>query len=197
MESILHHIRTDYNTTMKYRGHYCTPKFSEGEKTYYGDVAGVKDIPMIEAADLDDFERLFHLAVDEYLDGRREERSRQFWSGIVAIITIIVVLGVAIVTCPKKEQHDATLINRISTVLSDELDQKGDDGFAALGLWFGSAIIEHAIKSSLSVNDYVLFSVGRYKSEGEWKIISVGAFGHVFTASKGQIKQAVKEYTNS
>ena len=49
---------------MKYRNYYCTPKFSDGEKMYYGDVEGVPEIAMIEAENLDDFERLFK---EEYL----------------------------------------------------------------------------------------------------------------------------------
>ena len=55
---------------MKYRNYYCSPKFSDGDKSYFGNVDGVPEIPMIEAANLDDFERLFHQAVDDYIDSR-------------------------------------------------------------------------------------------------------------------------------
>lgn len=63
---------------MRYRNDYCTPKFPDGEKTYFCDVEDAPEISMIEAATLDDFERLFHQAVDDYLDRRRcENRYRR------------------------------------------------------------------------------------------------------------------------
>ena len=90
---------------MKYRNHYCSPKYSDGDKCYYGNVEGFPQIPTIEVASIDDFERLFHQAVD----------------------------------------------------------------------------------------DYVVCSVGKYSYDGKDQVVSVGAFGHVFTIPKEKLKQAINE----
>jgi len=179
---------------MKYRNYYCTPKYSDGDKIYYGEVGGVPDIPMIEAANLDDFERLFHQAVDDYLDGRREEKPQTKWGLIIAIAVVALLLVAAIATCPKKEQHVAFLADRVSTIVSEELEQQGGGGdLAPLGLLIGNAIIAPAVNNSLTVNDYFLFSVGKLSQEGKDTTVSIGAFGRIFTASKERMKQILQD----
>ena len=81
---------------MKYRNYYCTPKFSDGEKMYYGDVEGAPEIPMIEAGTIDEFERLFHGAVDDYLDRRQAVKHRTRWGLIVTLLAIIGILLAAV-----------------------------------------------------------------------------------------------------
>ena len=89
---------------MKYRNHYCSPKYSDGDKCYYGDVDGVPEIETIEAATIDDFERLFHQAVDDYLGKKsfiRPEK-RNVW---IPILVAAAVIFLALVTCPDKGKH--------------------------------------------------------------------------------------------
>ena len=179
---------------MKYRNYYCTPKLSEGDNAYYGDVEGAPDIPMIEAATLDDFERLFHQAVDDYLDRRGAVRSKTNWGLIITLVAIAAIIITAIATCPKKDRHVAFLSDRINTIVTEELAESGGGGdLAPLGLLFGNAIVVPLVEKSLTVNDYFLFSVGKIAVDGKEKVVTVGAFGHVFSASKEQMKKALKD----
>lgn len=179
---------------MRYRNYYCTPKFSDGEKGYYGDVDGAPEIPMIEAATLDDFERLFHQAVDDYLDRRGGARPRTKWGLIITLVAIAAVMVAAIASCPKKDQHVAFLTDRINTIITEELEESGGGGdLAPLGLLFGNAIVVPLIEKTLTVNDYFLFSVGKISIEGKENTVTVGAFGHIFSASKEQMKKALKD----
>ena len=179
---------------MRYRNYYCTPIFSDGEKTYYGDVEGAPEISMIEAATLDDFERLFHQAVDDYLDRRGAARPKTSWGLIIPLVAIAAVIVVVIASCPKKDQHVAFLTDRINTIVTEELAQQGGGGdLAPLGLLFGNAIVVPLVEKTLTVNDNFLFSVGKFPIDGEEKTVTVGAFGHIFSASKEKMKQALKD----
>lgn len=179
---------------MKYRNYYCTPKFSDGEKTYYGDVEGAPEIPMIEAATLDDFERLFHQAVDDYLDRRGGVKPKTNWGLIITLVVIAAVIVAAIASCPKKDQHVAFLTDRINTIVTEELAESGGGGdLAPLGLIFGNAIVVPLVEKTLTVNDNFLFSVGKIPIDGKEKVVTVGAFGHIFSASKEQMKKALKD----
>ena len=177
---------------MKYRNHYCSPKYSDGDKCYYGNVEGVPQIPTIEAASIDDFERLFHQAVDDYLDRKSGPRSSAHWGRIITLLLIIGLIVAAIFTCPKKEQHVAAISDKVSSVLRDELSEDADD-FEALGVLLGSALATPFIKNSIYVKDYVVFSVGKFSFQGEENLVSIGLLGHVFTASRENMKQAVDE----
>jgi hypothetical protein len=175
---------------MRYRNYYCTPKYSEGDKTYYGNVNGVPDIPIIEAENLDDFERLFHQAVDDYLDHRRKARSKTRWGMIISLLVIISILVVLVLTCPKKDQHVEALMENITYVLGDAA---GEDDLKLLGSVIGSAIAKPVVNSFLVVDDMVIFSIGHIEYDGQDNIVSVGVLGHVFTASKEQIKSQLEQ----
>lgn len=179
---------------MKYRNYYCTPKFSDGEKMYYGQVEGAPDIPMIEAATLDDFERLFHQAVDDYLDRRGAVRLKTNWGLIITLVAIAAIIITAIATCPKKDRHVAFLTDRINVIVTEELEEHGGGGdLAPLGLLFGNAIVVPLVEKTLTVNDNFLFSIGKIPIDGKETVVTVGAFGHIFSASKEQMKNALND----
>ena len=176
---------------MRYRNYYCTPKYSDGERMYFGDVEGAPEIPMIEAETIDDFERLFHEAVDDYLDRRRSAKPRTQWGLIIAILVIIGLLAAMVLTCPKKEQHVNVLNEKFSYILSDTVDS--NDDFKVLGAMLGSAISKQVLNMYLIVDDHILFSVGRLEYKGENNLLSVGAFGHIFTISNKELKRRVEQ----
>ncbi len=179
---------------MKYRNYYCTPKYSDGEKMYYGDVQGAPEIPMIEAENLDDFEQLFHQAVDDHLDRRRTDKPKTNWGLIITLVAIVGLIVAAVATCPKKVEHVAFLTDRINVIVTEELEQSGGGGdLAPLGLMFGNAIVVPLVEKFLNVNDNFLFSVGKISVDGQEKTVTVGAFGHIFSASKEQMKKALKD----
>lgn len=176
---------------MRYRNYYCSPKYSDGERMYYGDVEGAPEIPMIEADTIDDFERLFHQAVDDYLDRRQAAKPHTKWGLIIAILVIIGLLVAMALTCPKKEQHVTVLTEKMNYILSDTVDSQDD--FKVLSAMFGSAIAKQVLNMYLTVDDYVLFSVGRIEYKGENNLLSVGAFGHIFTISNEELKRRVEQ----
>ena len=178
---------------MKYRNYYCSPRYSEGDKAYYGNVEGAPQIPMIEAGSLEDFERLLHQAIDDYLERKSIRRSSSNWGRIIFLLAVIGVIVASILTCPKKEQHIAAISNVVSSILNDELTEDSD-GFETLGVMLGNAIAAPIIRNSITVDDYIVCSIGKYNYQGDEQVVSIGAFGHVFTVSKEKVKKAIKEF---
>jgi hypothetical protein len=183
---------------MKYRNYYCTPKFSDGEKMYYGDVEGVPEIAMIEAENLDDFERLFKEAVDDYLSGKRESKPRKSLGWIIAAAVVVALLGIAVVTCPDKQAHKDAILSVINEKLNENIQKNtkdGDEGLAVLGASLGTSISGWILDSGLTVDNRFIYSVGKFNTGKEIKKVSVGVFGHVFTFSKEDVDKILKELT--
>ena len=176
---------------MKYKKYYCSRKYSETEKVYYGNVEATPEIPMIEAESIDDFERLFHQAVDDFLDGHKEAASGKKWRAAISALVIIGLLVAMVLTCPKKEQHGEVLSDRITYVIGDQLGL--DDDLSVIGTMLGGAAAKKLLDTYLIVDDYFLISVGRSNYKGEKHIVSFGVLGHVFCASREQMVRNVEE----
>ena len=183
---------------MQYRNFYCTPKFSDGEKMYFGDVEGTPEIPMIEAENLDDFKRLFKQAVDDYISsGKRAKPKKSPW-WIIVLAVIIALLGIAVVTCPDKQAHKDAILAVINEKLNENIQKNakdGNDGLAILGASIGTSITGWILDSGLSVDNRFIYSVGKFNTGKEIKQVSVGVFGHVFTFSKKDVDKVLKELT--
>ncbi len=176
---------------MKYKNYKSLPVFSYSEKLYYGSVEGVSEIPDIEAPTLEEYEALFHQAVDDYLRSRRISTSQVKWGPIVVLVIAVSVLIALVVSCPKKSDHAEVLADRITSVINDEM---GDDSvMLALSSLFGGSISKYVVNNCVDVKDYVLFSVGMFKYEGKSNTASIGILGHVFTVSEERLKKELEQ----
>lgn len=52
---------------MEYEGCFSTPEYDEESECYHGHLEGIKDLVTWEAETLEDCEKEFHLAVDDYM----------------------------------------------------------------------------------------------------------------------------------
>ena len=179
---------------MKYRNYYINPKFSEGEKVYYGNVSGAPEIELIEAASIEDFERLFHDAVDDYLDSKRTHKSNIKTGLIVTIVCIVALIVLALVTCPDKKKHVEVLKDRMSVVINEQAAvNENTSDLEAVGIALFNGLMGRMLDNYITVDDYALFSVGKSTIKGSEGVVSFGVFGHVFTKSKEEIKKQLNE----
>lgn len=171
---------------MKYRNCYCTTDFREDDQRYHGTITGLFE-GEISASNMDDFIEKFHQKVDDYIERKTAEQKRRRWViwGIVAAIIVI-----AVVTCPKKDKHVSVLTDRFNAAYA--LQNTGLDGLEILGGMLVGSIATSLLDSYLTVDDYVLFSIGRFTFDGERSLISIGAFGHIITKSVKQMQEAMK-----
>lgn len=178
---------------MKYRDLYISPKYSQGDGVYYGNVSGVPEIEMIEAANIDDFERLFHDAVDTYLAEKKGHSSKKRLRWLYFVIPLAALIVIALLTCPDKNKHVDVLKDKVGSVLNEQLIGDSTDGLEMFGVALINGVLGQYIKNYLTVEDYALFNVGKSTIGGETNIVSIGAFGHVFSVPRKTLEKRLKE----
>lgn len=107
---------------------------------------------------------------------------------------LVAVVVLAVVTCPDKRDHKDAIMSVINERISEEIG--GDDGWAALGATLGTSVSEWVLDKGLYVDNYFVCSIGKFNTGKEYKRVSVGVFGHVFTFSKDDVDEVLKELAN-
>lgn len=175
---------------MKYRDFTSTPRYSNAENKYYGGINEIPEAQTLEASTLEEYECAFHDAVDEYISAQNKiTASNKRWRKFIAPLILLGLIIVMIISCPNKEQHTESLTDTISSVLLD-----GEDpDIVSLGKMLGNPVSRLIVNTYVTVDDYVLCSIGRFDYEGEKHIVSVGILGHVFTMPKSKIKRRMEQ----
>lgn len=125
-------------------------------------------------------------------DGKRRRRRAVKWLAAAAVVFFIL-----LITCPGEERHRQTVVDEIVEAAQREVPwQSGDD--TPLGSFSGtignlivSRFADAVVGQFMSVDNYVIFSVGTIRYGGETKTISFGILGHVFTFDADDIGKAV------
>jgi hypothetical protein len=116
---------------------------------------------------------------------------------IILIITgVLLIIGA--LTNPTQDRHKEAVKNKLNVIMQKSIkdSMKNSDSGAeqigsALGLMLGGAILDRMIESTISSDNYVLFSTTKATWEGKAKIIGVGVFGNVFISD--EIDKALKD----
>lgn len=178
---------------MKYRNIYISPKYSEGDKVYYGTVSGVPEIDMIEAETIEEFESRFHDAVDEYMMGKKVQQTKKGSRWLYYVLPLLALIVIALLTCPDKSKHVEVLKDKIGSVLNEQMIDEDSDGFEFLGMALVNGVLGKYINNYVTVNDYALFNVGKATLDGKTFPVSVGLFGHVFSVPRKIIEERLNE----
>ena len=178
---------------MKYRNIHISPKYSEGERVYYGSVPGVPEIDMIEAATQEEFERLFHEAVDEYLLEKRVSTPKRKKGWLYFVSALIALVVIALLTCPDKSKHVEVLKDKVGSVLNEQLIDENSNELEFLGMALVNGVLGKYINNYVTVNDYALFNVGKATLDGKTFPVSIGVFGHVFSVPRKIIEERLNE----
>ena len=108
---------------------------------------------------------------------------------IKIILLLIVVAGIMFFTCPEEERHIDKLTNEIIET-AQKGQNNGEDNDLLENL--GNAIVETIsekvvhiyVKSQLKVDNYQIINVGKMYYDGEKRVVTIGAFNHVFCLVK-------------
>ena len=122
-----------------------------------------------------------------------KSKTRTKNSLLIALVTLVALIVIASLTCPDKGKHTDALSDKVSSIIADET-RDDDSGVAQLGMLLGNAVSGAMIKNLVTVDDCFLFSIGKVYSGDEEHVVSVGVFGHVFTASKERIKEEINSF---
>ncbi len=108
---------------------------------------------------------------------------------LIRTIFILAILAVAMMfTCPDREKH----VEKISSEMVKSSHEHHDNEDTGVLQDIGNAILgtvneklAHAwVNSQLKVTEYKVINVGKMYYKGEERVVSVGAFNHVFCMVK-------------
>lgn len=122
---------------------------------------------------------------------------------LIVLIVIAAIAGLAIATCPDTDSHKAALTNVISAAVNDEAnssdsasgsDDAIDKMFRQISDSWTQRVIATAVDNLIHVDNHIFYSTGKVRYDGKDHTVSVGAFGHVFTVDKEDIKAVAEQY---
>lgn len=175
---------------MKYKNFTSTPRYSNAEKMYYGGIEEIPEAKTLEAPTIEDFERAFHDAVDDYIISKKgiTANNKKRLNFIFPLILLGLVVAMAL-SCPKKEQHRDSLTDKLSSVILED----ADSDIAIVSHMLGNPISKFIVDTYVTVDDYFLCSIGKFDHNGKTSIVSVGILGHVFTLPKSTLKRQMEQ----
>ena len=118
------------------------------------------------------------------------------------LLTLVVLVAVMVVTCPKTEQHKEVLSTVITTTVNDAVNDNDnltgntfiDNAFKTVSNAFAGKVIETAVDNLVTVDNYVVCSLGKVHYDGKEHIVSLGVFGHIFTVDEDDLREAAEQY---
>jgi hypothetical protein len=105
---------------------------------------------------------------------------------IKTLIVLAILAGVMLFTCPEEERH----IEKMTQEIVKSSQQDNDDaGFLesignAIAGSISEAVVKVYVKSQLKVENYYVLNVGKMYYDGEKRVVTIGAFNHVFCLVK-------------
>ncbi len=128
---------------------------------------------------------------------------------LIAALILAIVFATMVFTCPDRAAHERAIQEVTKQWVNDKVDEKLN-GITGMGGVMGDFInkivkqitgvgTDKAINRYLDVKNYVVCSVGRISvGDTKDKMVSLGAFGHVFTFDKQDLEklwaQAMDDY---
>ena len=121
---------------------------------------------------------------------------------IGTLLTLVILVAVMVVTCPKTEQHKEVLSTVITTTVNDAVNDNDnltgntfiDNAFKTVSNAFAGKVIETAVDNLVTVDNYVVCSLGKVHYDGKDHIVSLGVFGHIFTVDEDDLQEAAEQY---
>ena len=109
-------------------------------------------------------------------------------------IGIIVVIAIALMaTTPDKQQHHDTIKEVLSRAVNAELRDNNIDGaVASIGSVFAMNAVDEFLNRSLLIRDHRFYNIGVIDYDGEFQMVSVGVFNHVYTVDENQARELIK-----
>ena len=163
-----------------------------------GNPVKTEDIPFVEARPI------IQAAPQEAAQQAQPAPKKKSHTGclIGILLTIVALVAVMIVTCPKTEQHKEVLSTVITTTVNDAVNDNDnitgntfiDNAFRTVSNAFAGKVIETAVDNLVTVDNYVVCSLGKVHYDGKDHIVSLGIFGHIFTVDEDDLQEAAERY---
>ena len=113
---------------------------------------------------------------------------------LIPLLLLGIVVAAAL-TCPDKHAHRIAVNGVIKEVVQEKVSEYAGEGVGNFVTRIVTPATDWIIDQGLTVKNCFLFSVGKFKTSDGARTVSVGVFGHIFTFSKEDVKDALKDYS--
>ncbi len=109
---------------------------------------------------------------------------------LISFFFIALVLVLAAISNPSEEKHQAVLKAKLKKHLNDKMEEESEQGneigdlLKGFGKALGGVVIDAAVETKVSSDDYLIFSLTRIDYDGEEHMVGLGLFGQVFITQK-------------
>jgi hypothetical protein len=104
---------------------------------------------------------------------------------------IVIVVILLIFTCPDSRTHKDKIQSVVTSAIDDKLGEQDNELLKTIGIMISTKFVEMAITDKVTVENYLLFSIGYHYNNGERQIVSFGILNHVFTISEEQVRNRI------
>lgn len=112
------------------------------------------------------------------------------------LILLAFILLIAFFSNPKSEEHKEYFRMKLSGIVEELLAEKSDNAFVlGFGKMLGDEVIKEFLKS-ISIDNYLFFSLTKMNWASESKIVGFGIFGRVYITNeinKEKVKGVISE----
>ena len=115
------------------------------------------------------------------------EKKKKGW---IAWVIVGGLLLIAMLTCPKKQDH----IQALAEKLAAQTDLSGETNkLDALFTVAFNKLSEYTLEASVTTDDYLFFSIGKLFHKDSKVAVSFGLFGHVFTVPLSKLQELIQD----
>ena len=108
---------------------------------------------------------------------------------IKTIIVLAILAGIMFFTCPEEEKHVDKLTQEIVASANDSQKDDAESNIIedignAIAGTLSEKVVHLYVKSQLKVENYYVLNVGKMYYDGDKRVVTIGAFNHVFCLVK-------------
>lgn len=108
---------------------------------------------------------------------------------IKTIIVLAILAGIMFFTCPEEEKHVDKLTKEIVASANDSQKDDAESNIIedlgnAIAGTLSEKVVHLYVKSQLKVENYYVLNVGKMYYDGDKRVVTIGAFNHVFCLVK-------------
>ena len=113
--------------------------------------------------------------------------------GVIAIAALALM-----VTTPDRQQHVDSIKSVMTGAVNAELRDNSVEGpLASIASATATMAVEKYLNTNSLVRDHRFYSLGFIDNNGEFQIVSVGVFNHVYTFNEDQAREMIKKKLGS
>ena len=113
------------------------------------------------------------------------------------VIFLVIIGAIALglmVTTPDRQQHVDTIKSVMTGAVSAELRENNIDGpLGSIASVAATTAVDQFLNTNFLVRDHRFYSLGFVDYDGEFIMVSVGVFNHVYTLDEDQARQLIKK----